>query len=198
MSEAEALLLDRSLRSGPQETALEEGWLLAELDERFGYGQEELARRFDRSVSWVSRRMGLVELLPDSVQQQVRIGAIAAHGRGDRQAPVELPRSGPVVCGLARGQRGGAGAAVRRAAAIPEDTAHLGGRTAVAGDCTGGARAGCDARDSAGSAPPSARCDRGTGPRAVSAVARHDPQGRGRAEPAGGCDSAGRARREGC
>jgi ParB family transcriptional regulator, chromosome partitioning protein len=79
MSEAEALLLDRSLRSGPQETALEEGWLLAELDERFGYDQEELARRFDRSVSWVSRRMGLVELLPDSVQQQVRIGAIAAH-----------------------------------------------------------------------------------------------------------------------
>ncbi len=79
MSEAEALLLDRSLRGGPQETALEEGWLLVELAERFGYGQEELARRFDRSVSWVSRRMGLVELLPDDVQQQVRSGAITAH-----------------------------------------------------------------------------------------------------------------------
>jgi ParB/RepB/Spo0J family partition protein len=79
LSEGEALLLDRSLRSGPQETALEEGWLLVELDERFGYGQEELARRFDRSVSWVSRRMGLVELLPASVQQHVRSGAMAAH-----------------------------------------------------------------------------------------------------------------------
>lgn len=78
MSETEALLLDRSMRWGERETALEEGWLLVELEQRFGYGQEELARRFDRSTSWVSRRMGLVELLPESVQQQVRDGAIAA------------------------------------------------------------------------------------------------------------------------
>jgi ParB family transcriptional regulator, chromosome partitioning protein len=46
MSEAEALLLSRSLRSGPQESALEEGWLLAEMEQRFGYGLDELARRF--------------------------------------------------------------------------------------------------------------------------------------------------------
>lgn len=62
LSEVEALLLDRSLRCGEHETALEEGWLLVELEQRFGYGLEELARRFDRSASWVSRRMGLVEL----------------------------------------------------------------------------------------------------------------------------------------
>src|SRR6202051_702329 len=49
MSEVEALLLDRSLRWSEQETALEQGWLLAELEQRYGYGQEELARRFDRS-----------------------------------------------------------------------------------------------------------------------------------------------------
>jgi hypothetical protein len=73
MSETEALLLDRSMRWGERETALEEGWLLVELEQRFGYGQEELARRFDRSTSWVSRRMGLVELLPESVQQQVPV-----------------------------------------------------------------------------------------------------------------------------
>jgi ParB family chromosome partitioning protein len=79
LSEAEALVLDRSLRMGERETALEEGWLLAELEQRFGYGLEELARRFDRSVSWVSRRLALVELLPETVQQQVRCGAIAAH-----------------------------------------------------------------------------------------------------------------------
>jgi hypothetical protein len=47
-------------------------------DERFGYSLEELARRCDRSVSWVSRRLGLVELLPDAIQQQVREGKIAA------------------------------------------------------------------------------------------------------------------------
>jgi len=79
LGEAEALVLDRSLRMGERETALEEGWLLAELEQRFGYGLEELARRFDRSVSWVSRRLALVELLPETVQQQVRAGAITAH-----------------------------------------------------------------------------------------------------------------------
>ena len=79
MSEVEALLLDRSLRWSEQETALEQGWLLAELEQRYGYGREELARRFDRSTSWVSRRLALVDLLPEAIQQQVREGAISAH-----------------------------------------------------------------------------------------------------------------------
>jgi ParB family transcriptional regulator, chromosome partitioning protein len=79
MSEVEALLLDRSLRLGENETALEQGWLLQELEQHFGYGMDELARRFDRSVSWVSRRLALVELLPDAVQQQVRDGKLLAH-----------------------------------------------------------------------------------------------------------------------
>ena len=78
MSEAAAVLLDRSLRLAERETALEVGWLLQELEQRFGYSLEELARRFDRSVSWVSRRLALVELLPESIQQQVREGKIAA------------------------------------------------------------------------------------------------------------------------
>ncbi len=79
MSEAEAVLLDRTLRWSEPETALEQGWLLEELEERFGYGLDELARQFDRSVSWVSRRLALVELLPESVQQQVREGKLSAH-----------------------------------------------------------------------------------------------------------------------
>lgn len=78
LSAAEALLLERSLRCRPQESALEQGWLLAEMQQRFGYSLEELARRFDRSTSWVSRRLALVELLPETIQQQVREGAIAA------------------------------------------------------------------------------------------------------------------------
>lgn len=78
MSEAEALLLDGSLRWTEQQSALEQGWFLAELEQRFGYGLDELARRFDRSMSWVSRRLALVELLPESIQQQVRDGRIAA------------------------------------------------------------------------------------------------------------------------
>src|ERR1039458_9836307 len=93
LSEVEALLLDRSMRSGDHETALEEGWLLVELEQRFGYELETLARRFDRSTSWVSRRMGLVELLPDSVQQQVRDGAIAAHVAMKFLVPVARSRT---------------------------------------------------------------------------------------------------------
>src|SRR5438093_7695031 len=78
MSEAAAVLLDRSLRLSAQETALEVGWLLSELERRFGYSLDELARRFDRSVSWVARRLALVELLPEAIQQQVREGKILA------------------------------------------------------------------------------------------------------------------------
>jgi ParB/RepB/Spo0J family partition protein len=78
MSEAAAVLLDRSLRFSAQETALEVGWLLSELEKRFGYSLDELARRFDRSVSWISRRLALVELLPEAIQQQVREGQIGA------------------------------------------------------------------------------------------------------------------------
>ena len=79
MKEAEALVLDRSLRFSEHPTALEQGWLLAELEQRYGYGREELARRFDRSLSWVSRRLALVDLLPEAIQQQVREGRISAH-----------------------------------------------------------------------------------------------------------------------
>ena len=79
MGESDALLLERSMRLSQRDTALEEGWLLQELHERFGYSLDDLARRFDRSVSWVSRRLALVELLPQTIQQNVRMGEIPAH-----------------------------------------------------------------------------------------------------------------------
>ena len=78
MGEAEALLLSRSQRMSPQESALEQGWLLSEMEQRFSYSLDELARRFDRSMSWVSRRLALVELLPEAVQRHVREGSITA------------------------------------------------------------------------------------------------------------------------
>ncbi len=79
MSEAEALLLVHSLRSrGEPETALEQGWLLAEMEHKHGYTIEDLARRFDRSATWIARRLALVDTLPEAVQQQVREGRIAA------------------------------------------------------------------------------------------------------------------------
>jgi ParB/RepB/Spo0J family partition protein len=88
MSEAEAIVLDRSMRFSERETALEEGWLLAALEHRFGYELDELARRFDRSVGWVMRRLALVDLLPQGVQEQVREGKISAHVATKYLAPV--------------------------------------------------------------------------------------------------------------
>ena len=88
MSEADALVLDRSMRFSEQETALEQGWLLQELERRFGYSLEDLARRFDRSVSWVSGRLALVEQLPETVQQRVRAGEISAQVAMKYLAPV--------------------------------------------------------------------------------------------------------------
>jgi ParB family chromosome partitioning protein len=79
MSEADALVLEHAIRSGQRDTAIEEGWLLSELEQRFGYSLQDLAARLDRSVSWVSRRLALVEVLPETVQQRVRDGEIAAH-----------------------------------------------------------------------------------------------------------------------
>ena len=44
----------------------------------FGLSLEDLARRFGRSPSWVSRRLGLVATLPDAIQQLVRDGKLEA------------------------------------------------------------------------------------------------------------------------
>ncbi len=96
MSEADALVLDRSMRFSEKETALEQGWLLQEMEQRFGYSLEDLARRFDRSVSWVSRRLALVEQLPETVQQRVRAGEISAHVAMKYLAPVA--RANPKDC----------------------------------------------------------------------------------------------------
>jgi ParB/RepB/Spo0J family partition protein len=76
MSEADALVLDRSLRAADAETAIEQGWL-QEL-RNLPLSHEDLAKRFDRSVSWVSQRLALVQVLPQSVQEHIRAGRIPA------------------------------------------------------------------------------------------------------------------------
>lgn len=79
LGELDALLLERVLRASDSTSALEEGWFLKELVTRFGLCRDELARRFDRTTSWVSRRLGLVTDLPLAVQEHVRSGALGPH-----------------------------------------------------------------------------------------------------------------------
>lgn len=97
LEEAEALLVERLMRSGDDAGALEEGWLLAELRDRFGMTVEELGKRFDRSASWVSRRLGLVGELPREIQEQVRRGELSAHAAMRHLVPLARANAGEAV-----------------------------------------------------------------------------------------------------
>jgi ParB-like chromosome segregation protein Spo0J len=97
LGEADALVVDRLMRVGPIETALEQGWLLRELHGRFGLSPEELARRFDRSRSWVSRRLGLVRELPEEIQQRVRRGEVPADAAMKYLLPVSRGNKGDAL-----------------------------------------------------------------------------------------------------
>ena len=76
------------MRDGGGDDPLEQAWRLRELRDRFGLSALELARRFDKSVSWVSRRLSLVNALPLAVQEHVRKGAIVAYGAMKYLAPL--------------------------------------------------------------------------------------------------------------
>ena len=94
--EAEALIGTRLLQRAEPESALEQSWLLAELEGRFGFSREDLARRFGHSTSWVSRRLALVQELPESIQQQVRRGELVAHAAAKYLVP--LARANQPAC----------------------------------------------------------------------------------------------------
>ena len=79
LPEPEALLFAYRLERSGRRSALEEGWLLKELGSVHGMGREALSRALLRSTSWISRRLGLVEVLPESVQHAVRAGCVPAH-----------------------------------------------------------------------------------------------------------------------
>jgi ParB/RepB/Spo0J family partition protein len=79
MSEAEALIFRQLLHREAADTAFEQGWVLRTLHEDHALSMEQLARRFDRSLSWVSRRLSLVRDLPPLVQQRVQEGRLVAH-----------------------------------------------------------------------------------------------------------------------
>jgi ParB/RepB/Spo0J family partition protein len=96
LKEADALLLRRSLSIGNGETSLEQAWLLDELRQRFGLSLQDLSRRFDRSPSWVSRRLALIRELPATIQELIREGRIVAHAAAKHLVP--LARANPEQC----------------------------------------------------------------------------------------------------
>lgn len=88
LAEDAALVLERLMRAGDGDDALEQGWVLRELRERFDLGEAELAKRFDKSESWVSRRLALVEELPVAIQECVRAGGLGAHAAAKYLVPL--------------------------------------------------------------------------------------------------------------
>ena len=78
LSEEEALVFCHRQERNQNKSALEDGWLVKELVDCFGFGLEAVGIQLGRSKSWVSRRIGLVKDLPDVVQSAVRTGNICA------------------------------------------------------------------------------------------------------------------------
>lgn len=79
MGEAQALVVGYRLDTGRRRSALEEGWLVRELVEMLDMSLDAVAIELGHSKSWASRRLALVRELPESVQDLVRSGRLAAH-----------------------------------------------------------------------------------------------------------------------
>lgn len=101
LNEADALVVSYRLDAGRRRTVLEEGWLARELVETLGMRLDAVTVELGHSKSWVSRRLALVRELPESVQELVRSGRLAAHtamqslvplSRGNKGAAEELAR----------------------------------------------------------------------------------------------------------
>ena len=88
MSEADALAASYQLTSQGGRNAFEEGWLVAELHRMCKWSLGEVGLRLVRSKSWASRRLALVEELPDWMAEEVVQGRIGAHAAANYLAPL--------------------------------------------------------------------------------------------------------------
>lgn len=77
-------------------SAIEEGWLVYELHRVGKWNLGKAAASMGRSRSWVSRRLGLVEGLPDTVLEGVRRGKLGAWSAMKHLLP--LARANASVC----------------------------------------------------------------------------------------------------
>jgi ParB family chromosome partitioning protein len=96
LDEASALVFRHRQQRVGRSSALEEAWLLRALTEQHGLSQHDLARRLGHTTSWVSRRLGLVTVLPPSVQELVRQGRFPPHSAGKYLVP--LARANTADC----------------------------------------------------------------------------------------------------
>jgi ParB/RepB/Spo0J family partition protein len=105
LAEPQALAAAYQLGSQGRRDAFEEGWLVAELHRGFKWSLGEIAERMVRSKSWVSRRLALVEELPDWMAAEVVGGRIGAHAAANYLVPLTRGNSeeGRALAEKARG-----------------------------------------------------------------------------------------------
>lgn len=95
--EVDALVLSHQLVCGRRKTALEQAWLVAELLERHGLTQVEVARRLGKSSSWVSRHRAMTTVLPEAVRAAVKRGQVSVQVASRHLVP--LARANADACG---------------------------------------------------------------------------------------------------
>lgn len=88
MPEAEALATAYQMWTSGRRDAFEEGWLVAELHRGFGWSLGDVAERLVRSKSWVSKRLALVEELPEWLAEEVAKGRLGAHAAANYLVPL--------------------------------------------------------------------------------------------------------------
>jgi len=75
----EALVMAYQMKAGAGYNVLEEALLVCELCRGCGWTLNQAAQVLDKSKSWISRRLGLVESLPEAVLDVVHKGRIGAY-----------------------------------------------------------------------------------------------------------------------
>ena len=93
LEEAQAVLHALCRARARQWEAVEEALLLRDLRARFSLSLEELARRLARDPSWISRRLALVEQLPDPALEAVCRGQVSTWAAS--RVLVPLARANP-------------------------------------------------------------------------------------------------------
>lgn len=88
MSEDQALAAWYRMSRSGSSSAFEEGWLIVELYRVWKWGLGTIAQRLSRSTSWCSKRLALVEEMPEWMAAEVAGGAIGAHAAASYLVPL--------------------------------------------------------------------------------------------------------------
>jgi ParB/RepB/Spo0J family partition protein len=88
MGAAEALATSYRMNSQGGRNAFEEGWLVAELHRGWKWDLGAVAERLVRSKSWASKRLALVEELPEWMAEEVASGRLGAHAAANYLVPL--------------------------------------------------------------------------------------------------------------